>query len=43
MKFLGEYRFKSPRFVLIVQHDYGNHAQRLLAGVALGHLSLQVL
>src|SRR5216684_985794 len=41
--FVGKNGFEAASFILIVQHDNGNNAQILLAGVALRHFSLQVL
>jgi hypothetical protein len=38
-----EDRFESPRFVLIVQHYYGHHAQGLAASAAICYLALQIL
>ncbi len=43
MLLVGKNGFKAASFILIVQHDNGDDAQVLLAGMALRHFSLQVL
>jgi hypothetical protein len=40
---IGKNGFKPPRFVLIVKHHNGNHAQRSFAGMALRDFALQIL
>jgi hypothetical protein len=40
---IGEHCLKSALLVLIVQHDDGSDPQRMPAGTARGHFSLQVL
>jgi len=41
--FIGKNSFEAASFILIVQHHDRNHAQGLLAGMALRHFALQIL
>src|SRR5579859_2949931 len=42
-QFIGKNSFKAPLFVLVMQQNDGNHAQRSLARVVLRYFTLQIL